>query len=258
MIGDGLPGMSPAIRTTGPLHFRMLGIPSSSRYHPWLVRNDSARVTVACMIATQHSLVARMRSGGSEEDWRKFYHLYERPILAFAASHSLNSVECADVLQETMVKMLRVGFFRFNPGKGRFTGFLFNIARCCVIDAIRRRARSERRHVSLDAADHSAFGAENSRDNLPGPAEAAERQGEMELISITLNFLLERKRFQQKTIEIFKAVALEQKDAKEVAHNFHTSTGNVYEVKRAVLAKLRSMLRELDKGLDLEQALSAE
>ncbi len=42
------------------------------------------------MIPTQHSLVIRIQAGGSDDDWRRFYSLYERPILAFAASHSLS------------------------------------------------------------------------------------------------------------------------------------------------------------------------
>ncbi|MBA3762113.1 MAG: hypothetical protein H0X04_02065 [Chthoniobacterales bacterium] len=54
------------------------------------------------------------------------------------------------MLEETMVKMLRVGFARFDPEKGRFTSFLFFIARCCVIDAIRRRTRGEARDISLN------------------------------------------------------------------------------------------------------------
>ena len=112
------------------------------------------------MIATQHSLVARMRDGVSNTDWQKFYALYEKPILAFAAARSLNEADCCDVLQETMVKMFRIGFARFDPGKGRFTGFLFHIANCCVIDAVRRRSRGEPRHVPLEAAspDRSSLG----------------------------------------------------------------------------------------------------
>ena len=78
----------------------------------------------------------------------------------------------------------------------------------------------------------------------------------MALIFVTLSFLVEQKRFHGHTIDIFKAVALEQRDASEVAKTFDTSVGNVYEAKRAVLVRLRAMLKELDKGSDLEQALA--
>jgi len=211
------------------------------------------------MIATQHGLVDRMRKGGSDDDWQRFYYLYEKPILAYAASHTLNQAECADVLQETMIKMQRNGFARFDPAKGGFTGFLFNIAKCSVIDAIRRRARAASRHVSIDTSgtDCSTPLAERLAGAFESPADAAEREGQMALVIVALDFLIERKRFQARTVELFKAVTIEQTDPKIVAATFKTSVGNVYEAKRAVLEKLRSMLQALDAGLDLEQALAA-
>lgn len=210
------------------------------------------------MIATQHTLVARMRDGGSDSDWQRFYQLYEKPIMAFAASRSLSEAECSDVLQETMVKMLRSGFSRFDPGKGRFTAFLFNIAKCLVIDAIRRRARRETRHVALGARTPDGSGPleEQLPDRSDSPADAAERQGQMALVLTVLDFLIEKRCFQPKTIGLFRAVVFEQTDPQEVARTFETSVGNVYEAKRAVLARLRSMLQALDRGLDLHQALA--
>jgi hypothetical protein len=79
----------------------------------------------------------------------------------------------------------------------------------------------------------------------------------MALVIVALDFLIERKRFQARTVELFKAVTIEQTDPKIVAATFKTSVGNVYEAKRAVMEKLRSMLQALDAGLDLEQALAA-
>jgi RNA polymerase sigma factor (sigma-70 family) len=210
------------------------------------------------MIATQYTLVARLRKGGSDSDWQRFYDLYEKPLLAFAGSFFLNDAECADVLQETMIKMLRTGFARFDPAKGRFTGFLFNIARCCAIDALRRRAR-ERSH-SLDglSPDHSRAGAEQVADMSETPFHVAERNGQIALIHSTLDFLIERKCFQRRTVQLFKSVTLEQREPREVAKTFATSVGNVYEAKRAVLVRLRNMLVALDQGLDLEQAFAHE
>lgn len=211
------------------------------------------------MIATQHSLVGRLREGVSNSDWQRFYALYEKPILAYAAARSLSHADCCDVLQETMVKMLRVGFARFNPDKGKFTGFLFNIARCCVIDAIRRRSRRESLHVSLEAplVESVSPGHNLLPGNADTPADAAERHGQMALALTALDYLIERNCFQPKTVELFKAVLVEQRDPKEIASAFQTSTGNVYQAKHAVLTRLRLMLEALDRGLDLEQALAS-
>lgn len=210
------------------------------------------------MIPTQHSLVHRIQAGGSDEDWGRFYSLYERPILDFAAARSLSEVECADVLQETMIKMLRVGFARFNPDKGRFTGFLFHVARCCVVDALRRRGRREGRYVSIDGANQqTGKGQLELVDARDDPADLAERAGELALVFRALDLLIEKNCFRPRTVGLFKAVTIEQRDPQEVADEFETSVGNVYEAKRAVLARLRRMLQALDRGADLEEALAA-
>ncbi len=208
------------------------------------------------MIPTQHSLIVRIQAGGSDGDWRNFYNLYERPILAFAASHSLSEAECADVLQETMIKMLRVGFARFDPAKGRFTGFLFHVARCCVVDALRRRGRRESRHISIDLMPGSGLTESQMTDGSDGPADRAQRAGELALIFRALDLLVEKQSFRPRTVSVFKAVTIEQRNPQEVADEFETSVGNVYEAKRAVLARLRRVLQALDRGADMEEALA--
>ena len=208
------------------------------------------------MIPTQHSLIIRIQAGGSDVDWRNFYNLYERPILAFAASHSLSEAECADVLQETMIKMLRVGFARFDAAKGRFTGFLFHLARCCVVDALRRRGRRENRHISIDLLTGSAVTACQLTDRSANPSERAQRAGELALVFRALDLLVEKQSFRPRTVSLFKAVTIEQRDPQEVAHEFKTSVGNVYEAKRTVLARVRRVLQALDRGADLEEALA--
>ena len=212
------------------------------------------------MIPTQISLVARLRDSRGDSDWEKFYSLYEKPIIAFAMARSLSEAECHDVLQEIMVKMLRGGFARFDSAKGRFTSFLFHIAECCVIDAIRRRERRHARHVPIDGTepDGSLPPSERLADASGTPADAAERQSQLALIFVALDFLIERKCFQEKTIGLFKAVTIEQKAPNEVAITFNTSVGNVYEAKRAVLAKLKSVLWALEEGMDLEQAIAEQ
>lgn len=209
------------------------------------------------VIPTQHTLISRLRAGTSDADWEKFYAVYERPLLAFAAWHSLGESDCWDVLQETMVKMLRGGFARFEPGKGPFSGFLFNVAKGCVIDAIRRRNRREARHLPVDCLSSSPLSRAPEQRAPAGdnPAEAAERCGQMALVAVALDYLIERRIFKPRTVAIFRAVTLDGMETREVARRFNTSAGNVYEAKRAVLARLRRMLQGLERGLDLKEAL---
>jgi RNA polymerase sigma-70 factor (ECF subfamily) len=210
------------------------------------------------MIATQHTLITRLCEEASNADWDKFYLLYQSPILAYAAAHSLDEAERRDVLQETMVKMLRGGFARFDPAKGRFTGFLFHVAKGCVIDALRRRSRRESRQISLESLsselERQLQGPNGSMS--PTPSELAERQGQIMLVARTMQFLIDRRCFQPRTVAIFKAVAIDAAEPREVARRFKTSVGNVYEAKRAVLAKLRKTLQALERGMGLDEAVA--
>jgi hypothetical protein len=97
---------------------------------------------------------------------------------------------------------------------------------------------------------------EQLSDSKKDPAEAAEWEGQVALVHTTLEFLLTQRCFKATTIRLFKAVVFEQESPAAAAQAFNTSVGNVYEAKRAVLVKLKAMLRALDQGLGLEEAFT--
>jgi RNA polymerase sigma factor (sigma-70 family) len=207
------------------------------------------------MIATQHSLVARLKEHACDSDWEKFYRLYEKPILAVAAAKGLSEADCQEVLQETMVRMCRRGFARYDPTR-RFTPFLFGIAKDCTLDALRRRARRSSREVPIDDSKTiSSNQQKGATDKTMSPADAAEIHGQVALVSVALDFLLEHQTFAPKTVQMFKALVFEQRSPNDVASAFATSRGNVDQAKSAVLRRLRPMYDALDRGLDLEAAL---
>jgi RNA polymerase sigma factor (sigma-70 family) len=207
------------------------------------------------MIATQHSLVARLKEHPCDADWERFYRLYEKPILAVAAAKGLTEPDCQDVLQETMVRMCRHGFARYDATR-RFTPFLFGIAKDCALDALRRRGRRSLREVPLNASEAASSNQmTNAADKAMSPAGIAEVQGQLALVGVALDFLLEHQTFAPKTVQMFKALVFEQRNPTDVAKIFATSRGNVDQAKSTVLRKLRPMYDALDKGLDLEAAL---
>ena len=223
----------------------------------------TSQIKIACkifrlflpMIATQHSLIARLKDQPCDSDWEKFYRLYEKPILAVATAKGLSEADCQDVLQETMVRMCRHGFARYDPTR-RFTPFLFGIAKDCALDALRRKARRNSREVPIDTSEATSFNQlKNPADKAMSPADAAEVQAQLALVGVVLDFLLEHQIFAPKTVQMFKAVMFEQRNPNEVARTFATSRGNVDQAKSTVLRKLRPMYDALDKGLDLEAAL---
>ena len=227
--------------------------PRVSPFQNW-ARSAKKQTT---MIPTQHTLVARLQQSAGDADWSRFYELYCNAILAFAASWSLNEADCRDVLQETMVKLCR-RLPTFERDGRPFTPWLLRITRHCVIDALRRRDRWRKRHDSLDEAPLEGSTPLQDRLRHPGPdpMEAATHQAQLALVEQILDFFVQRKCFQQRTVDLFKAVTFEQRDPQEVAATFGTSRGNVDQAKSAVLARTRRVLAGLDEGLDLEESLA--
>jgi RNA polymerase sigma factor (sigma-70 family) len=207
------------------------------------------------VIATRHSLVARLKEHPCDSDWEKFYRLYEKPILAVAAAKGLNESDCQDVLQETMVRMCRHGFTRYDPTR-RFTPFLFGIAKDCALDALRRRARRRSHEMPIDASETTLCAQmKDPADTAISPAAAAEMQGQVALVGVAIDLLLEHGIFAGKTAQMFKALIFEQQSPNDVATAFATSRGNVDQAKSAVLKKLRPIYDALDRGLDPGAAL---
>jgi RNA polymerase sigma factor (sigma-70 family) len=207
------------------------------------------------MIATRHSLVARLKKQPCDSDWEKFYRLYEKPILAVAAARGLNETDCQDVLQETMIRMSRHGFARYDATR-RFTPFLFEIAKDCVVDALRRRARRRFHEVAMGASKTTSYIQPwDLPDKAISPADAAVLHGQLALVVVALDLLLENDLFAPKTVQMFKALIFEQRSPNDVAQAFATSRGNVDQAKSSILKKLRPMYDALDRGLDPATAL---
>jgi RNA polymerase sigma factor (sigma-70 family) len=138
------------------------------------------------MIETEHTLISRLKEKATDADWERFYRLYEKPILAIAAARSLSDADCRDALQETMTKMFRHGFARYDPGQGRFTPFLFGIARDCAIDALRRRIKRSAREVAMEGHSAEASSSrheQTAKDPNLNPGDMAELLGQQALIA---------------------------------------------------------------------------
>ena len=96
---------------------------------------------------TRVTLLLRLKRAGEENDWEDFYHQYARFIMSVALRSGLSQRDAEDILQETMMEMMRVmARFDYDPAKGTFRGFLRKIV---TRKAARYRARQPN-HVSLD------------------------------------------------------------------------------------------------------------
>ena len=94
------------------------------------------------MDETRKSLLARLKTASNNNDWEALYEQYSAIILSFCLKQGLDEFGARDVLQETMILLMRkLPGFEYDPQKGRFRNWLLALVAGKVRDAHRRSRR---------------------------------------------------------------------------------------------------------------------
>ena len=135
--------------------------------------------TSADALPTRASLLSRLRDPGADQCWQDFFRRYRDLIWRLARKSGLTDSESDEVLQETMLSLVRqLPEFRYDPTRGSFKGWLSTIVRRRVVDQFRRRrvqevAQSELgEDFEVDRTHDAAWDAEWEKHLL---AQAMER-----------------------------------------------------------------------------------
>ena len=191
--------------------------------------------------ATSVSLLRDIASGTENARWAEFVRIYEEPMRAFLAAR-FPSVEADDVLQETMIALMRVmPDYHYTPdGNGHFRNYLVGILKHKAEDAIRRQSReSDRRErIRKSAADAPR------RAQAPGEADA-EESWRLAAMNAALEQLLSDESVNARSREVFRHVALLHEPPAEVAAAFGISRANVDQIKRRLVLRLSELVKTM-------------
>ena len=189
--------------------------------------------------ATSVSLLRDIASGTENARWAEFVRIYEEPMRAFLAAR-FPSVEADDVLQETMIALMRVmPDYHYTPdGNGHFRNYLVGILKHKAEDAIRRQSReSDRRErIRKSAADAPR------RAQAPGEADE-EESWRLAAMNAALEQLLSDESVNARSREVFRHVALLHEPPAEVAAAFGISRANVDQIKRRLVLRLSELVK---------------
>ncbi len=191
--------------------------------------------------ATSVSLLRDIASGTENARWAEFVRIYEEPMRAFLAAR-FPSVEADDVLQETMIALMRVmPDYHYTPdGNGHFRNYLVGILKHKAEDAIRRQSReSDRRErIRKSAADAPR------RAHAPG--EADDEEGwRLAAMNAALEQMLSDESVNARSREVFRHVALLHEPPAEVAAAFGISRANVDQIKRRLVLRLSELVKTM-------------
>lgn len=220
-----------------------------------LADTDRIPYSIVRMEKTRPSLLARVRRPDEEQAWEEFYRLYGPIIVGYAMRHGLDAGRAEDVLQETMIVLLRLlPDFRYDPGRGLFRSFLLSIVHQRILAATRRM--SARREVPLSASPEGA----DRLANFPAPGAVAPGHALDLLWTASLRDEAWRRLssdgvFDGRTVAVYEAYVVQKGKADEIARRFDMKPNAVHQVKNRVEQRILAEMQVLRSYLGEEVAV---
>lgn len=199
---------------------------------------------------TRASLLIRLRDPEDSDAWDTFHRRYSNLILSFAMRRGCTRPMAFDVLQETMITLMRImPAFTYDRSRGQFRSFLLKIVQNHLVNAFRR----ERRYAKADTDD--GLPAERRADDAPDPAAALEADWDHEWQKSCMLEALERvrRRCTPHTFQVFRQYVLEQRPMEQICKELDTNRNTVYQHR----ARLIRMLKEEVAALQQEMGVAS-
>jgi RNA polymerase sigma factor (sigma-70 family) len=192
---------------------------------------------------TRESLLARLKHGSDEADWVCFYSQYNGVILNFCRRQGLDDFASWDVLQETMILLIRkLPELDYDPGKGRFRNLLLTLVVGKIRDARRRQKRAEM--VSLDDKSSGGYSAHSAHLSVePEVNQTLEYSWMESLVEEALHRIQEDPRIKPETITIFRALRTET--VADIARRFQMQENAIYQIKNRLMKRIREEISSL-------------
>lgn len=190
---------------------------------------------------TTSTVLHELRDFGNRAAWERFAERFRRPIVSFARTLGLSTIDAEDVAQETLLafaESYRRG--QYDRSKGRLSRWLFGIAY--------RQALNERRSGAR-AAVRGAGGTDTDAlfQNLPDEA-AATVSWDYEWEQALLQQCLEQVRSEVEpiTYQAFELVVRGERSPTQAAAELGVPIKLVYNAKHRVLKRIRELRAALD------------
>jgi RNA polymerase sigma factor (sigma-70 family) len=195
---------------------------------------------------TPLSLLEKLREGGDDAAWQRFYAFYAPLIVGFCLQKGCSRAMADDILQETMVALLRqMPTFTYDPRRGHFRSFVLKIVHRLAIKAWHR----ESRYVAADSGSQADWVANvaDSQAAQPGP------DWDALLHQRLLRDALERvrERVNPQVYRSFELTAIHGRPAAEVMAELGIPSANaVYQHRNRVMRYLEETVAELRQEMD--------
>ena len=199
---------------------------------------------------TDKFLLQRLGSLDDHEAWQEFFDRYWALIVSYATRIGLSRSHADEVLQETMVSMMRtLPGFNYDRDKGRFRGYLRKVVNRTSYRLLgRERARQT---VTIEAVPEY-----HQTDPKPDAAEQLEESDDNQkfwqesLFAAALKTVYEDSRIDERTRRVFQAYAIENRPVTVVADEFGHTPNAVYQIKNRLMRRIKIETERLRREAD--------
>ena len=194
--------------------------------------------------ATRKSLISRLRSLDDSDSWTEFFNVYWRLIYSTARAAGLSSCEAEDAVQETVISVSRaMPAFRYNPEKGHFRSWLFQLTRWRIKDQFRKRGHMTLVPISSHGPDEEGEFIDEQLTILPDLETKWNQEWEENLIYAAIERV--RGRVDSRQFQVFELAVLQKWPTPKIKSFLRVSGPLIYVTKRRLRRSIKKEFEHL-------------
>ena len=192
---------------------------------------------------TRVTLIQRLRVQQDAQSWQEFVTHYQGYIHRLARRMGVNHHDAEETVQDVCLNAWKaLPEFAYDPAKGRFRGWLWQV----TANQVRARWRNRKREVPL------VQGEDDSLYNIPDPTEPAtakwaEDEWRAHIAAIAWRNVSGE--FEERTRQVFEKLS-KGAAPETVATELGLAPSSVYVYKKRIQGRLRQEIQRLNEVLD--------
>ncbi|MEZ6123574.1 MAG: sigma-70 family RNA polymerase sigma factor [Planctomycetaceae bacterium] len=192
---------------------------------------------------TRRTLLSRVRDISDVEAWQEFVRDYGPQILRWCQRQGLQESDCADVVQDVLTRLvIAMRSFDYEPGKGRFRGWLKTVTQNAIRDFVRHHQRAG--IGSGDSAVSRLLHAVSDPSTVDGLSDALEKQAEIELLREAEARV--RLRVKPTNWKAWYLTVRDQQSAPQAAAELNIAVTDVYVARSRISRMITEEVQKLD------------
>jgi len=185
--------------------------------------------------STSPSLLLRIRSSVDHNAWDEFFEIYAPVVRIYCRQRKIQPADVEDIVQDVMSRVARsIKSFDYDPGKGRFRGWLGTVAANQIKSFLNGKSNEN------GGMPREAF---SSQDVWSDPDSDWVDLFYERVFQVACNRC--RAEFVEQTWACFESTWVRNESASDVANSFGIPVHSVYVNKSRVLKRLESEVKLL-------------